>query len=219
MPDPLFATDEDIALRASADFAMICPRDQKLASGTDGVFFPGDRWTLISQSADFQAQGVAPGQVVQLVGPVSAFHPPGEALVVASVSGHSVTLRRKGQPAGTGHPPAPAGGLVGVEFLASTLEPQIASAGAEVALRLGLSATAPLAAPFDRRQLCEVAVLMVLHRQYLEKSRDPGGANPDGLAAKAQSIKGELDERLAEVEARGRSRDGTPARLSARICR
>src|SRR5947199_54246 len=49
----LYATDEDIVLRASADFALLCPRDQKLASGTDGTFMPDDRWTLHSTAVDF----------------------------------------------------------------------------------------------------------------------------------------------------------------------
>src|SRR3954467_9712135 len=35
-----YATDEDIALRASADYSILCPRDQKLGWGNDGVFYP-----------------------------------------------------------------------------------------------------------------------------------------------------------------------------------
>ena len=77
MPDPIYATDEDIALRATADFAILCPRDQKLAAGSDGSFDPSDRWTLQSASVDFSAQGVLPGQVVQLLGPASAFRAAG----------------------------------------------------------------------------------------------------------------------------------------------
>ena len=34
----VYACDEDIALRASADFAILCPKDQCLAYGTDGAF-------------------------------------------------------------------------------------------------------------------------------------------------------------------------------------
>ena len=33
----VYATDEDIALRASADFAILCPKDQCLAYGNDGT--------------------------------------------------------------------------------------------------------------------------------------------------------------------------------------
>ncbi len=61
-----YATDEDIALRASADFSLLCPRDQKVAAGSDGAFSTSDPWTLTSASADFNALGVAAGQVVQL---------------------------------------------------------------------------------------------------------------------------------------------------------
>src|SRR3954452_6256472 len=124
-----YATDEDLALRASADFPLLCPRDQKLASGSDGLFDAGDRWTMWSPSVDFAAQGLAAGHVVQLLAPVATFKPPGEAFVVASVGPGRVLLRRKGQPVGIGQPPAPAGGIMNVEFLAATLTPQIAEAG------------------------------------------------------------------------------------------
>src|SRR4051794_19838920 len=115
-----YATDEDVALRASADFAILCPKDQCLASGRDGGF-TGDRWTLSSPTVDFLANGLTPGHVVRLTQPVNLFKPPGEAFVVVSVAPNAVTLRRKGQPAGVGQPAAPVEGASNVEFAVTTL--------------------------------------------------------------------------------------------------
>src|SRR5277367_3555082 len=100
-----YATDEDIALRASADFALLCPRDQKVAAASDGTFSPTNLWTLLSNSVNFTANGVVAGQVVQLLGPSLAFRPPCEALVVASAFNGALTLRRKGLATGVGQPP------------------------------------------------------------------------------------------------------------------
>ena len=112
MADPIYATDEDIVLRASSDFALLCPRDQKLASGTDGAFDPSDRWCLRSASVDFSAQGVRPGQVVQLLGPPATFRAPGDLLIVAS--GRATTrssCAARGRPLGSGSRPARSRGL------------------------------------------------------------------------------------------------------------
>ena len=202
MPDPIYATDEDIALRASADFAILCPRDQTLAAGLDGVFDPSDRWSLRSASVDFTAQGVLPGQVVQLLGPATAFRAPGEALIVVAASGHVVTLRRKGQPAGAGQPPAPASGLVAVEYLIGTLAPQIQGASVEVNTRVGVSALIPgrtAADLFDPIELRDAVVLTTLQRQYRDMSREASGANLDTLSAKALAVRSDLDDLLART--------------------
>ncbi len=66
-----YATDEDVAIRAPADFAALCPKDQVLAAGTDGLFLPSDPWTLRSPSVDFAASGLMPGQVIRLAGPAA----------------------------------------------------------------------------------------------------------------------------------------------------
>lgn len=102
MAKTLYATDEDLALRASSDFALLAPRDQKLASGVEGYFLPSERWALRSDAVDFVAAGVGPGQIVQLLGPSPQLRPPGEALVIQSVVVPIVTLRRKGQGPGYG---------------------------------------------------------------------------------------------------------------------
>ncbi len=198
----LYATDEDIALRASADFAILCPRDQKLASGVDGLFDSSDRWTLRSPSVDFASQGLMPGHVVQLLGPSAIFRPPGESLIVVHCDGFGVTLRRRGQSVGSGQPPAPVGGFLGVEFAITTLAPQIEQASFEIDRRLGISdfhAGRQASDLMDPRELRELVVLTVLHRQYMDMSRGAGGASQDALAVKAQLIKIELDELLART--------------------
>ena len=227
MPEIVYATDEDIAIRASADFAILCPRDQKLASGSDGFFDSTDRWTLRSVVTDFATQGVRPGQVVQLLGPPSSFRPPGEALIVVAAGNNAVTLRRKGQGVGEGQPPSPPAGLVGVEFLVATLTPQIAGASHEVGGRVGVSEAVPGRSTLDLldpRDLRDAVVLAVLYRQYRDMSREAGGPTPDALAAKALAAKAELDEWIARSAVRWRSAPGaidgtTPARFAARISR
>lgn len=227
MIETAYATDEDIALRASADFSLLCPRDQKVAAGLDGSFDPSDRWTLRSNSVDFQAQAVMPGHVVQLIAPVATFRPPGESLIVASVSGHYLTLRRKGQALGTGQPPSPTSGLVGVEFLVATLAPQIQVAIVDIKNRFGINDSIPGRCYTDLRDpgsLCDVVVLTVLQRQYRDMSREASGSSTDSLAAKAQSIKAELDDLLARTVVVWRSSadvlgDSTGLPFSARISR
>jgi hypothetical protein len=221
-----YATDEDLVLRASADFSLLCPRDQKLASGTDGLFDASDRWTLMSPSVDFAAQGLAAGQVVQLLGPTTTFKPPGEALVVAAVGPNRVLLRRKGQSAGVGHPPAPAGGIMNVEFLAATLAPQIARASYDLDRRYGIDDLIDGRRPgdlYDPREVREAVVLTVLMKQYRDMSREGGSpARDDAFAAKARLVKQELDELLARVVVHwGAAPMGGPAatRFSSRLAR
>ena len=100
----VYATDEDIALRASTDFSALCPRDQVLAVGTDGVFAASDLWTLTSASVDFAAFGLKPGLLARLTKPTTAFGPNGELFAIQSVATGAITLRRKGQAAGVGSP-------------------------------------------------------------------------------------------------------------------
>ncbi len=198
----VYATDEDIALRASADYPLLCPRDQKVAAGGDGVFAPSVPWTLTSATVDFQARGAAPGQVVQLEKAGSGLRPGGEGFVVTATAPGSVTLRRKGQPAGAGEPPSPAAGLAGVAFSASTLAPQIALATDDLNRRFGImagpSSVRTVAELADPRELRDAAVLTVLHRQYLDMSREVGETK-DTFAAKAQVVRAELDDLLARL--------------------
>jgi len=216
----VYATDEDVALRAPADFPILCPRDQKLASGTDGSFSPSDPWTLLSPSVDFSACGLAPGQVISLTRPTANFKPPGEALVVASVAGGAVSLRRKGQPARTGQPPGTAAGLSGIEFAVTTLAPQIERAAYDLDRRYGIDDLVTgrrVSDMYDPREVREATVLTVLSRQYLAMSRETG----DPFAAKAGLAKGELEDLLDRVVVHWRNEAASPgtSRFSTRISR
>jgi hypothetical protein len=196
----VYATDEDVALRASADFAIICPKDQKLASGSDGAISVDDLWTLTSPTVDFQANGLQPGQIVQLTQPTAVYKPPGESFVVVSVAPKAVTLRRKGQPAGVGQPASP-GGLSSIEFLATTFGPQLALASYDLNRRYGIDDLIAGRRPcdlFDPQEILEATVLTVLYRQYLDMSRG-GDERSDTFAAKSRSCKQELDDLLART--------------------
>ncbi len=219
----VYASDEDIALRASADFAILCPKDQCLAYGTDGAF--SDPWTLTSQSVDFQANGLAPGLIVRLTQPVSLYKPPGEAFAV--VSANAVTLRRKGQPAGVGQPAGSPGTATGIEFTALTLGPQIARASYDLNRRYGIDdliAGRRSCDLFDPLEVREATVLTVLYRQYLEMSRGPQ-EKADTFAAKSSLYKQELDDLLARTVVHWAASRVVPAaaqstsRFSTRISR
>jgi hypothetical protein len=202
----IYATDEDIALRASADYLALCPRDQLLASGSDGVFDASDPWTLTSASVDFAAYGLVPGQLARLTKPSTAFGANGELFAIQAVAAGAITLRRKGQAGGVGQPPAPQGGLGGVEFAVRSLGPQIQLAGYDLDRRFGVDdaiAGRRSVDLHDPHQLREAVILTVLYKQYLDQSRqfagriaDQSETPGDVYAAKARIAKAELDELL-----------------------
>jgi hypothetical protein len=197
----VYATDEDIALQTPSDFSILCPRDQTLASAGDGVFDPANPWTMLSPSVDFAGRGVQPGHVVQLIGPSNVYRPPGEAFVVDALGPHSVVLRRKGQGSGLGQPPGPANGLIAVEFLISTLGPQIESASYDLNRRYGIDdliAGRRTCDLYDPREVREAVVLSVLSKRYVDLSRD-GNSSNDSFVAKAEHAKEELSELLSRV--------------------
>lgn len=222
----IYATDEDIALRASADFAILCPKDQSLAWGLDGTFGSDDRWALLSSSVDFQANGVAAGNIIRLSQPVSLFKPPGDAFAIDSVSPGTVNLRRKGQLSGVGQPAGPSTGVDSVEFSVTTLGPQIARASYDLNRRFGIEDLIAGRRPsdlFDPREVREAVVLIVLSRQYLELSRG-ADERSDSFLAKSQWYKQELDDLLARtvVHWAASPGDSTPqptTRLSTRLSR
>jgi hypothetical protein len=221
-----YATDEDIALRASADFAILCPKDQCLASGNDGTI-GGDRWTLKSTSVDFLANGLAPGHLVRLTQPVGLYKPPGESFAVVSVAPNAVTLRRKGQVVGVGQPAGPVDGASSVEFSVTTLGPQIERASYELNRRYGIDDLIAGRRPcdlFDPQEVREATVLTVLCRQYLEMSRG-SQERTDNFAIKAQQYKQELDDLLARTVVHWATSPGvavsssSTSRLSTRLSR
>ncbi|MDX2038877.1 MAG: hypothetical protein SFX72_19685 [Isosphaeraceae bacterium] len=226
MLTPRYATDEDLALRIHNDYPTICPRDQKLAGGVDGMISGSDRWLLQSASVDFSAQGITEGNIVTLTKPTTAFHPPGESFAVESVDANGVRLRRKGHGAGIGQPPATPAGLVGIEFVVLTFGPQVANAAYELERRFGISSLENSKDPeslVDSRALREATILTVLYKQYLELSRESSG-DRDTFAAKSQLLKAELDQLLARLTIHLRSSGHGPGfelrtRFNTRISR
>src|SRR5436309_2393309 len=125
---PVFCHDEDLAVRAGGDFVTLCPPWQIDAADTDGAFASGFPWVLTSTLVNFETNGVAANQVVDLTAPKASF-PGGHCLfAIDSVSGTSIVLRRLHKDLNAGQPPAPAAGLSGVAFSIPTLFPQIEEA-------------------------------------------------------------------------------------------
>ncbi len=196
-----YATDESIAIRASGDFAMLCPDWQKLASGVDGVFTAASPWLLSSASVDFAAAGVAAGHVVLLRKPAPVFKGSGELLAVDSASGQGVVLRRLGAALNMGQPPGPSAGVTGVEFLLATLDPQIEEACFDLNRRFGIDPNVAGRTPgdvYDLRDLRQACVLTVLMQRYAAETRGSQG----DFALKLAQVRQELSEVLARLTLR-----------------
>lgn len=197
----VYASDEDVAIRATGDFTVLIPAWQKVAFGTDGVFAPGEPWTLMSASLDFEAAGVRSGHVISLRKPTSLFKGTGELLAVASAAGGSLVLRRIGAKFGEGAPPAPTAGVSGVEFLIATMFPQIEEASFDLNRRFNIDPRVPGRSPdalHDRRDLRAACVLTVLAQRYAAETRGAEGDFP----IKMKQIGSELSETLARIEVR-----------------
>ena len=65
-----FATDEDLALRASADLPLLCPREQTISSGSDGASGPdGVAGAALAAGADaFLIKGSSPERLLSAIG-------------------------------------------------------------------------------------------------------------------------------------------------------
>lgn len=198
---PVYATDEDVAVRAGGDYVALCPPWQQMALGFDGAFAAGSPWTLTSASVDFQANGVAPNQVVHLTQPKTQFPGGGALLAIDSVSGNSVVLRRLHQDLSIGQPPGPAAGLGGVAFAVHTLFPQIEEASFDLKRRYGIDENMFDRSSnwmYDERDLRIATVLQVLHDRYTAETRGDKG----DFALKIARIKNQLDEVLSRVQVR-----------------
>lgn len=196
-----YATDENIAVRASGDFAMLCPDWQKLASGADGVFTAASPWLLTSASVNYASAGIASGHVILLRKPASLFKGSGELLAVDSASGQGVVLRRLGAACNTGQPPAPPAGAAGVEFSIATLDPQIEEASFDLNRRFGIDPNVAGRTPadvYDLRDLRQACVLTVLAQRYAAETR----GNQGDFALKLSQIRQELSEVLARLTLR-----------------
>ena len=176
---PVYATDEDIAVRAGGDFITLCPGWQQMAYGTDGFFSSGNPWVLNSTQTNFAANNVAPNQVVWLSQPKTQYPGGGALLAIDSVSGTSITLRRLHKDLLVGQPPAPAAGLTNVTFTINTLDPQTEEAVFEIKRRFGIDENivdrASSSWIYDLRDLRMATVLTVLLARYTQETRGDKG--------------------------------------------
>jgi len=198
---PVYATDEDIAVRAGGDWFLLCPAWQQMAAGNDGFFNPGTPWVLNSTLVSFASNGVAPNQVVQLSGPKSSFPGSGLLLAIDSVSGSSITLRRLHKDLNVGQPPAPAAGLTGVTFTINTLDPQTEEASFDIKRRFGIDETIAYRSStwvFDLRDLRMATILTVLKDRYTAEARTERG----DWSYKINAIRSQLDQVLDRVQVR-----------------
>jgi len=198
---PVFATDEDIAVRAGGDWYTLCPAWQQMAAGTDGFFSPGLPWVLTSTLVNFAANGVTPNQVVSLSAPKSSFPGGGQLLAVDSVSGSSLTLRRLHKDLNVGQPPAPAAGLTGVAFTINTMDPQIEEASFDIKRRFGIDENIAYRSStwvYDERDLRMATVLSVLLDRYMAETRTDRG----DWSMKIGLVRSQLDQILDRVQVR-----------------
>jgi len=205
VPTTTWCTDEDLALRAAGDFAILCPKDQALARGADGAFSAADLWTLSSPSNNFLAQGIAPGNVVQLS--KQGVFLGTELFGVAAVGVAGITLKRKGLPQNVGLPPAPGGGIAAVSFAVLTLQPQILRATFDLNQRYGIDdliggrRSSDL---YDPQEVLDATVLLVLWRTYEEMARN-AGERTDHFAAQAKHYRQDYLDLLGRVEVHWKS--------------
>lgn len=197
-PQP-YCTDESILIRVPGDFIAICPSDQRMALGLDGVT-DATGWLLTSPSVDFSTRGIQPGMVCLLSGGKPAIKPPGEAMIIASLSGPGLVLRRRGMASGVGDLPGGAANLTGLTFNLPTLLPQIRKASYDLNRRYGVDDLVygrRQVDLFDPQEVEDACVLTVLVNQYFAQGRQ---TKEDTFVAKAAQCQRQLDDLLRRVE-------------------
>lgn len=192
--DVVYATDEDMFVEGGDDYFVLVPKSSVLATGEDGVFESSDRWTLVSGGNDFEAQGVAAGQILRIKGP-GPFFPSPRFLAVDSCSGDSAVLRVPGQEAGVGMPPGPELGCDGVQFDVFTFGPQIESVAFELNEQYNVDPRIVNRRPediYDRRVFRRLTCLMVYYRGYARAAR-----GKDGYDEKIAFYRAEYENQLS----------------------
>jgi hypothetical protein len=180
LTSPLYATDEDILVKASGDYMTLVPPWQCMARGSDGFFSADDPWTFYSVSTNFGAQSILPNMVLSLSGPKSAYPGGGDLLAIDSVSsdGTNLSLRRPYLDLGIGYPPGPAAGLSGITFNISTFNPQIANATFDIKRMFGIDENITFRDSswiYDLQDLRMATVLSVLYDRYTAELRSDRG--------------------------------------------
>jgi hypothetical protein len=198
---PVYATDEDIAVRAAGDYVILCPPWQSMAQGTDGAFASASPWVLTSASVDFASNGVQPNQVVLLTGPKAQYPGSGALLAIDSVGANSLMLRRLYKEQYVGQPPSPVGGLSGVTFTINTLDPQSAEASFDIKRRFGIDENIGDRTSswiYDLQDVRLATVLTVLYDRYTSETRNDRG----DFALKIKRVRQQLDDVITRVQVR-----------------
>ena len=200
---PVYATDEDIAVRAGGDFITLCPSWQQMAFGTDGYFQANNPWVFYSTATNFGANAVSPNQVLWLSAPKSTYPGGGQLLAIDSVStdGTNLTLRRLHKDLNIGQPPGPIAGLTGITFTINTLDPQTEEASFDIKRRFGIDENITFRYSswiYDLRDLRIATVLTVLLDRYTSEDRTGNG----DFYRKTAATRKQLSEVLDRVQVR-----------------
>ena len=198
---PVFASDEDVLVRAGGDFAALVPPWQCMAAGTDGYFVANAPWTFLSTSINFANYGVNPNQVIQLTAPKANYPGGGQFLAIDSVAGNALTLRRPHKDLNVGQPPGPLAGLTGITFAINTLDPQIEEASYTLKKRFtivddGTNYLRSSAWVYDLREFRIATVLTVLLDRYTQENRSTKG----DFNEKIGRIRQQLDDVIARIQ-------------------
>jgi hypothetical protein len=195
-----YATDADLAIRCAADLPDLAPRLNLLATGDDGTFAPGARWTLASPTNDFAAQGLGPGCVCWLVkqgdGAAGTLAQDNDVLPVASAAGSSLVLTR---PGGVGAPPGGAvAGATKVVFRCPSAWGLVGEVTGLLRERYSLADPPAVLYPTVLRQAC---VAWTLRDLYLAAARLADGNQRDDFIGKYRLFGEELAALLGRLDA------------------
>lgn len=214
-----FATDEDVAIRVPADYVLIVPEDQMLAQGDDAFLAPDDPWVLETGLADLGSRGIGRGNVVLVTYRADDPGGPDDTFAVESVELTRLRLRRKGQAAGTGAPPAAQFTGRRLRYSIPTLAPQLALLSDELDARFNIAElrrSGDLSATVVATVAGGATVLGVVYRQFLDASRRAAD-KADDLGAKALLYKAEFEALLEATFHRWNNRNA--AASSAAVSR
>lgn len=198
MPDVfagLPATDVDLAEVDMGDIAILAPRAQRLASGSDGAIAAAAN--VLTSAFPFQDRGIQVGHVLVIrsyqKASGSRSERPDEVLAIKAVSGASVTIGPIGYDAGQGDYPIGVG-TTGIAFEVRSVRAQIVTAYQDVLRRLGLTTASPLVNPTDLRLITvKVALRGLLWSQYRQSTDDTFKSKMADLAAEITDLFSSLD--------------------------
>ncbi len=217
----VYATDEDISIRASGDYAELVPDHQLVIRITDGSLMSINPWVITSATANFIGAGCQPGQVVHIIpNDANVYGADGDDFAVDAVMLNSLTLRRIGMASGSGQRPGH-GNLTQIKLSIHTFGPQIEDVSFDLNQMFAIDPQSQFWGPanlYNQRQLRQACVLMVLNRQYKTGLR----SKDSDWAAKAMGTKTDLEnvvQRLSVGWGKNNQADLPATRQNGRISR